>query len=135
MSPETGGAHPRARDANLQFDTDLPVNLVDVRADVIGEQIVLVLVDLRTEDPESDVIYLVDWKQGRMTLVSRMVHTARRPLTRTTHQGAPRPKRDLRGCARRALGRPRALSQARHAVNRALPRDQPASARQSQSEH
>jgi hypothetical protein len=85
MSLETGGAHPLAREADLQLDTDLPVNLLDVRADVIGEQIVLVLVDLRTEDPESDVIYLVDWKQGRMTLVSHMVHTARRPLTRTIH--------------------------------------------------
>ena len=71
MSLETGGAHPLAREADLQLDTTLPVNLLDVRADVIGDQIVLVLVDLRTEDPDSDVIYLVDWKQGRMTLVSQ----------------------------------------------------------------
>ena len=67
MSLETGRAHPLAWEVDLQLDTDLPVNLLDVRADVIGEQIVLVLVDLRTEDPESDVIYLVDWKQGRAT--------------------------------------------------------------------
>jgi len=92
MSLETGGAHPLAREVDLQLDTDLPVNLLDVRADVIGEQIVLVLVDLRTEDPESDVIYLIDWKQGRMTLVSHMVHTARRPLTRTTHPRCTAPQ-------------------------------------------
>ena len=65
MSVETGRAHPLAREADLQLDTDLPVNLLDIQADVIGEQTVLVLVDLHTEDPESDVIYLVDWKQGR----------------------------------------------------------------------
>ena len=72
MSLETGGAHPLAREADLQLDTTLPVNLLDVRADVIGDQIVLVLVDLRTDDPDSDVIYLVDWKQGCMTLASPM---------------------------------------------------------------
>jgi hypothetical protein len=49
----------------------LSLNLLNVRADVIGEQIVLVLVDLRIHIPESDSIYLVDWKRGRMTLVSR----------------------------------------------------------------
>jgi hypothetical protein len=69
MSLETGGAHPLAREADLQLDTTLPVDLLDVRADIIADQIVLVLVDLRTEDPQSDVIYLVDWKLGRMTLV------------------------------------------------------------------
>ena len=119
MSLETGGAQPLAWEADLQLDTDLPVNFLDVRADVIGEQIVLVLVDLRTEDPESDVIYLVDWKQGCMTLVSHMnVHMACRPLHTQHIQGAPRPKWDVRGRARGALARPRALSQARRAVNR-----------------
>ena len=70
MSLEKGGAHPLAREPDLQLDTELSVNLLDVRADVIGDQIVLVLVDLRTQNPENDAIYLVDWKQGRMTLVS-----------------------------------------------------------------
>jgi hypothetical protein len=65
---ETGGAHPLAREPHIQLDTELSVNLLDVRADVIGDQIVLVLVDLRIHNPESDAIYLVDWKRGRMTL-------------------------------------------------------------------
>ena len=69
MSLETGGAHPQAKLPDLRLDTHLPVSLLDVRADVIGDQIVLVLVDLRTDYPESDAIYLVDWKQGQMTLV------------------------------------------------------------------
>ena len=55
MSLESGGAHPLAREADLQPDTDLPVNFLDVWADVIWNQIVLVLVDLCTEDRESDV--------------------------------------------------------------------------------
>jgi hypothetical protein len=46
------------------------VNLLDERAGVIGDQIVLVLVDLRIHNPESNAIFLVDWKRGRMTLVS-----------------------------------------------------------------
>ncbi|KAI9507411.1 hypothetical protein F5148DRAFT_118062 [Russula earlei] len=71
MSLESGGAHPLAREPDLLLHTELPVNLLDVRADLIGNHIVLVLVDLRTENPESDAIYLVDWKQGRMTLVHR----------------------------------------------------------------
>ena len=70
MSLETGGAHPLATESDIQLDTELSVNLLDVRADVIGDQIVLVLVDLRIHNPESDAIYLVDWKQGRITLVS-----------------------------------------------------------------
>jgi hypothetical protein len=70
MSLETGGAHPLAREPDIQLGTDLSVNLLDVRADVIGDQIVLVLVDLRIHNPKSDAIYLVDWKRGRMTLVS-----------------------------------------------------------------
>jgi hypothetical protein len=74
MSLERGGAHPLAREPDLQLDTELSVNLLDVRADVIGDQIVLVLVDLRVQDPENDAIYLVDWKQGRMTLVSHAPH-------------------------------------------------------------
>jgi hypothetical protein len=69
MSLETGGVHPQAKLPDLRLDTHLPVSLLDVRADVIGDQIVLVLVDLRNEHPESDAIYLVDWKQGLMTLV------------------------------------------------------------------
>ncbi|KAH9955669.1 hypothetical protein BC827DRAFT_1235548 [Russula dissimulans] len=73
MSLETGGAHPLAREPDLLLNTQLPVNLLDVRADVIGDHIVLVLVDLRTDNPESDAIYLVDWKQGRMTLVSKFM--------------------------------------------------------------
>jgi hypothetical protein len=44
---ETGGAHPLATEPHIQLDTELSVNLLDVRADVIGDQIVLVLVDLR----------------------------------------------------------------------------------------
>jgi hypothetical protein len=71
MSLETGGAHPLAAEPDIQLDTELSVNLLDVRADVIGDQIVLVLVDLRIQNPESDAIYLVDWKRGRTTLVSR----------------------------------------------------------------
>jgi hypothetical protein len=46
MCLKMGGAHPLTREADLQLDTDLPINLLDVRADVIEEQIVLVLVDL-----------------------------------------------------------------------------------------
>ncbi|KAH8977029.1 hypothetical protein EDB86DRAFT_2838579 [Lactarius hatsudake] len=71
MSLETGGAHPLAKLPDLRLDTQLPVSLLDVRADVIGDQIVLVLVDLRNDVPESDAIYLVDWKQGLMSLVHR----------------------------------------------------------------
>ncbi|KAN0129012.1 hypothetical protein V8E53_013162 [Lactarius tabidus] len=74
MSLETGGVHPQAKLPDLRLDTHLPVSLLDVRADVIGDQIVLVLVDLRNDHPESDAIYLVDWKQGLMTLVHRAPH-------------------------------------------------------------
>jgi hypothetical protein len=74
MSLETGGVHPQAKLPDLRLDTHLPVSLLDVRADVIGDQIVLVLVDLRNDHPESDAIYLVDWKQGLMTLVRRLSH-------------------------------------------------------------
>jgi hypothetical protein len=70
MSLETGGAHPLATEPDIQLDTELSVHLLDVRADVIGDHIVVVLVDLRIHNPESDAIYLVDWKRGRMTLVS-----------------------------------------------------------------
>ena len=59
-----------AKEPDLPLDTQLPVNLLDVRADIIGDHIVLVLVDLRPNNPGSDAIYLVDWKQGLMTLVS-----------------------------------------------------------------
>jgi hypothetical protein len=71
MSLKTGGPHPLATEPDIQLGTELSVNLLDVRADVIGDQIVLVLVDLRTRNPESEAIYLVDWKWGRMALVSR----------------------------------------------------------------
>ena len=60
------------READLQLDTPLPFNLFDVRADMMSDYIVLVLVDLRTDDPDSDVIYLVDWKQVCMVLISQM---------------------------------------------------------------
>ena len=70
MSLETGGAHPLATEPDIQLDTELSVNLLDIRADVIGDHIVVVLVDLRIHHPESDAIYLVDWKRGRTTLVS-----------------------------------------------------------------
>jgi len=73
MSLETGGVHPLAKAPDLQLDTTLPVSLLDVRADVIGDQIILVLVDLRNEAPESDAIYLVDWKEGLMTLVRSVI--------------------------------------------------------------
>jgi hypothetical protein len=43
-----GGAHPLTQEADLQLDMDLPINLLNVRADVIEEQIVLVLVDLHS---------------------------------------------------------------------------------------
>lgn len=71
MSLETGGLHPLAREPDIQLDTELSMNLLDVRADVIGDHIVLVLVDLRIQNPEGDAIYLVDWKRGQVTLVSR----------------------------------------------------------------
>ncbi|KAF8488049.1 hypothetical protein F5888DRAFT_1879353 [Russula emetica] len=54
------------------LDTELSVDLLDVGVDVIGGQIVLALVDLHIHIPESDTIYLVDWKRGRMTLQSFM---------------------------------------------------------------
>jgi hypothetical protein len=81
MSLETGGVHPQAKLPDLRLDTHLPVSLLDVRADVIGDQIVLVLVDLRNEHPESDAIYLVDWKQGLMTLVRRRLSSPQLCLT------------------------------------------------------
>ena len=106
MSLETGGAHPLATEPDIELDTELSVNLLDVRADVIGDQIVLVLVDLRIHNPENDAIYLVDWKRGRMTLVSRarlmyaVRHgTHKRPyfLNSTFHPplGTPCSKRDV----------------------------------------
>ncbi|KAF8488761.1 hypothetical protein F5888DRAFT_1809420 [Russula emetica] len=59
MSLETGGVHPLATEPDIQLNTDLSVNLLDIRVDVIGgDQIVLVLVDLRIHNPESDAIYL-----------------------------------------------------------------------------
>ena len=47
MSIETGGAHPLATEPDIQLDTELSVNLLDVRADVIRDHIVVILVDLR----------------------------------------------------------------------------------------
>ncbi|KAF8491050.1 hypothetical protein F5888DRAFT_1807679 [Russula emetica] len=59
MSLETGGVHPLATEPDIQLNTDLSVNLLNVRVDVIGgDQIMLVLVDLRIHNPESDAIYL-----------------------------------------------------------------------------
>ena len=60
-----------ATDPDIQLDTELSVNLLHVRADVIGDHIVVILVDLRIHSQESDAIYLVDWRRGRMMLVSR----------------------------------------------------------------
>jgi hypothetical protein len=45
------------------------MNMPYVHADIIGEHVVLVLVDSRPDDPEDDVIYLFDWKRGTMMLV------------------------------------------------------------------
>jgi hypothetical protein len=105
MSLETGGAHPLAREHDIPLDTELSVSLLDVRVDVIGDQIVLVLVDLRIHNPESDAIYLVDWKRGRMTLVSRasciqyvMARAQKRPFLNSPFHpplGTPSPKRDV----------------------------------------
>jgi hypothetical protein len=117
MSLETGGAHPLAKLPDLRLDTHLPVNLLDVRADVIGDQIVLVLVDLRTEAPESDAIYLVDWKQGLMTLVRLDVGASPRAILTRLPVGPPRTQRDVRGRALGALSGARALPQARDALN------------------
>ncbi|KAF8493783.1 hypothetical protein F5888DRAFT_1806110 [Russula emetica] len=59
MSLETGGVHLLATEPDIQLNTDLLVNLLDVQADVIGgDQIMLVFVDLRIHNPESDAIYL-----------------------------------------------------------------------------
>jgi hypothetical protein len=103
MRIETGGAHPLAAEPDIQLDTELSVNLLDVRADVIGDHIVVVLVDLRIHNPESDAIYLVDWKLGRMTSVSRAScmqcgMSAEAPVLTSTHlsfrtpSGTPWPK-------------------------------------------
>jgi hypothetical protein len=69
MSLETGGTHPRAMEPDIQLDKELSV--LGVRAGVIENQIVLVLVDLRIHNPDSDAIYLMDRKHGWMTLLSR----------------------------------------------------------------
>ena len=76
MSLETGGAHPLATEPDIQLDTELSMNLLDVRADVIRDNIVVALVDLRIHHLESDAIYLVDWKRGQMTLVVPRVCSA-----------------------------------------------------------
>jgi len=94
MSLETGGPHPLAREPDIQLDTELSMNLLDVRADVIGDHVVLVLVDLRIQNPEGDAIYLVDWKRGRVTLVSRVPHVCgmaraqEAPVLTSTHISA-----------------------------------------------
>jgi hypothetical protein len=104
MSLETDGAHPLATEPDIQLDTELSVvSVLDVRADVIGDDIVVVLIDLRIHNPESDAIYLVDWKRGRMTLVScasciQYGMGAKAPVLISTHlsfhppSGTPRPK-------------------------------------------
>ena len=60
MSLETVGALPLTTELDIQLDTELSANLLYVQADIIGDQIVVVLVDLRIHNPECDVIYLVD---------------------------------------------------------------------------
>jgi hypothetical protein len=62
---------PLVDSTRTKTDMELSMNLLDVRADVIGDQIVLVLVDLQIHNPVSNVIYLLDWKRGLMMLVSR----------------------------------------------------------------
>ncbi|KAF8488043.1 hypothetical protein F5888DRAFT_1352364 [Russula emetica] len=69
--PRDGRRWPRNLTSSSIRSCQLSLNLLNVRADVIGDQIVLVLVELRIHIPESDAICLVDWKRGRMTLVSR----------------------------------------------------------------
>ena len=125
MSLETGGAHPQAKLPDLQLDTHLPVSLLDVRADIIGDQIVLVLVDLRNDAPESDAIYLVDWKQGQMSPVNVVSPPSRFSFVEISLAvaGPPCTTRDVRGRALGALAGARALPQARHALARALPRN------------
>ena len=53
MSIKSGGAHPLAAEPDIQLDTKLSVSLLDVRSDVIGDHIVVILVDLRIHNPES----------------------------------------------------------------------------------
>ena len=50
MNIETGATHPLATETDIQLDTELSMNLLDVRADVIRDNIV---VDLRIHHPES----------------------------------------------------------------------------------
>jgi hypothetical protein len=83
MSVETGGAHQLAKKPNIQLDTELHLSPNNVRMDIMGDNIILLLVNMRREEnPESDSIYLVDWKQGYMALVSHMLHT----IGCTTHR-------------------------------------------------
>ncbi|KAI0259580.1 hypothetical protein BC834DRAFT_1045168 [Gloeopeniophorella convolvens] len=72
MSLATRGAHPHAARTDVPLATALPVSMLDVRADVLGAHIVLVLVDLRPAAPARDAVYVVDWRRG----VSTLVHTA-----------------------------------------------------------
>jgi hypothetical protein len=125
MSLETGGIHPLAKEADILLDTQLPANLLNVRADVIGDHVIIVLVDLRPDNPECDAIYLVDWKQGSMTRVSVVffLHLAMEKFIPLLNEGSSRTKRDVRGRALRALPRSRPIPQTRTAIHRTLPRD------------
>jgi hypothetical protein len=69
ISLEMGGIHPLAKKVDIPLEIRLPMNMLDMRADIIGEHIVLILVDLRPDNLEDDTIYLVDWKQGTMSLI------------------------------------------------------------------
>ena len=66
-----GGAHPLAREYDFQLDSELSV-YPDARVDIMGDQIVLA-------NPRREAIYLVDWKQGRMTVASH-AYTQKAPI-------------------------------------------------------
>lgn len=76
MSLEMGGAHPLAREYDFQLDSELSVNL-DARVDIMGDQIVLA-------NPRREAIYLVDWKQGKMTAASQ-AYTQKAPILILSH--------------------------------------------------
>jgi hypothetical protein len=87
MSIETGGVHPLAKEPDIDLDTELSFRS-NVKMGFIGDHIVLVLAYLHNDwGPEGDEIYLVDWKQGRVTLVSHILYTIRIRHPRTTPQG------------------------------------------------
>ena len=96
MSLETGGAHPLAKEPDIQLDTALALSPHNVRMDIMGDIVVLILANLRNEkDTESDCIYLVDWKQGRMTLVSHILYMIRLRHPQIMPQGKLCPQWDV----------------------------------------